>query len=553
MNRLRGIAGSLIGVWGLFASVGCDRGDGESTSSDWFQEESQERGINFALVTDMGEESWAPEIIVGGGAALDFDDDGRLDLYLLQSSGEGGNRLYRNLGDAGFEDVTAAAGVGHEGYGSGVATGDYDRDGDLDIFVTNLGPDVLYRNDGDGSFTDVTIETGLGDQGWGSSAVFFDLDGDGDLDLFVTRYLDWSPEREKACRNPRGLPEYCHPESFAAPTADLLYRNDGEAGFIDISAESGVGAISGNGLGVAASDFDGDGWLDLFVANDKNPDRLWRNLGNGRFEEAGLRMGCDRDLTGIAKAGMGVAVEDVDEDGDLDLIVCNVNGESDSFYLNENGRFLDSTNRAGLSAPSRRYTRFGLGLVDFDNDGRLDYYAANGAVSADLDAAEGDDPYAESDLVMRGRTDRLGFTETIMPGGVTDLKPRTSRGAIFGDFDNDGGMDVGVVNRDASFHLLRNVVNGRGSWMLVDVRNDDGAAALGAMVRFDLGDRTLTRVVRTDASYMTARDPRVHAGLGELGVLPGLEVEWPDGRTLRLESVEVDQVIRVDPPTGQDS
>ena len=532
-----------------FGAIGCGGAEEEkAASADWFQEEAIDRGVDFTLMTKLDEAPWAPEIIVGGGGAIDFDDDGLLDLYLLQSSGEGGNRLFRNLGETGFEDVTESAGVGDEGYGSGVATGDYDGDGDVDILVTNLGPDVLYRNEGNGTFTNVTEEVGLGDDGWASSAVFFDMDADGDLDLFITRYLDWNPEREKRCPNPRGLPEYCHPESFAAPTSDLLYRNDGRPGFVDVSEESGIGSIQGNGLGVMATDFDGDGWLDLFVANDKNPDRLWRNLGDGTFKESGLRMGCDRDLTGIAKAGMGVAVEDVDDDGDFDLIVCNVNGETDSFYLNVDGRFQDSTNRAGLGAPSRRYTRFGLGLVDFDNDSRLDYFAANGAVSSNLDAPPDADAYAEHNLAMRGRADRVGFIESESPGGILGLPAMTSRGAVFGDFDNDGGVDVGVVNRDAGFHLLRNVVRDRGSWLLVDVRDDAGAPALGATVRVDLGERVLTRLVRTDGSYMTARDPRVHVGVGDPKSRPDLEVEWPDGRIKRIESVQVDRVIRVDPP-----
>ena len=534
----------------VLAASGCGPVEEESTSTDWFGEEALRRGIDFTLVTDMDEEPWAPEIIVGGGGAIDFDDDGLLDLYLLQSSGDGGNRLFRNRGDEGFEDVTASAGVGHEGYGSGMATGDYDGDGDVDMLVTNLGPDVLYRNEGDGTFTDVTEEVGLGDDGWGSSAVFFDMDADGDLDLFITRYLDWSPEREKRCPNPRGLPEYCHPESFEAPTTDLLYRNDGPDSFLDVSEESGIDRVRGNGLGVVATDFDADGRVDLFVANDKNPDRLWRNLGDGRFEESGLRMGCDRDLTGIAKAGMGVAVEDIDDDGDFDLIVCNVNGETDSFYLNEGGRFVDSTNRSGLGSPTRRYTRFGLGFIDFDNDTRLDYFAANGAVSANLDAAEGSDPYAEHNLAMRGLADRVGFVESESPGGITGLPRMTSRGAVFGDFDNDGGIDVGVINRDARFHLLRNVVPDRGGWLLADVRDDAGAPALGAVVRFELGDRVLTRVVRTDGSYMTAGDPRVHVGLGDSKLVPAIEVSWPDGRSRRMESIPVDRVIRIDPPAA---
>lgn len=513
----------------------------------WFASQAEDRGIAFTLETELDPAYWCPEITVGGGAAFDYDGDGRLDLYLIQATGPGGNRLFRNLGAARFEDVTESAGVGHEGYGSGVATGDYDGDGDLDLFVSNLGPDVLFRNDGDGTFTDVTASSGLGDPGWGVGSTFFDMDADGDLDLFVARYIDWSPDREKTCRNTRGGPEYCHPISFEAPSHDLLYRND-EGRFVDISMESGVAGEVGNGLGVVAADFDGDGRPDVFVANDKNPDRLWINQGGGVFEESAFRLGCDRDMTGIAKAGMGVSVADVDDDGDLDLIVCNFSKETDSFYLNEGGRFVDATSRVGIGTPSRRFTRWGLGFVDFDNDARLDYFAANGAVAADLEAPEGTDPYAERNLLLKGRSDRLGFTEVDPPGGVRGLEPRVSRGAIFGDFDDDGGIDVVVVNIGTPTRLLRNVVPDRGHWMLVDVRDDAGAAAIGARVVADLGDRRLMRMVHTDSSYLAARDPRVHLGLGDRAVLPALEVTWPDGRSVRLDEVDADRVIRVDPP-----
>ncbi len=517
---------------------------------DWFTSDAASRGIDFVLETELDEAAWLPEIMIGGGAAFDYDADGRLDLYLLQGVGPDGNRLYRNIDGTRFEDVTESAGVGDHGYGSGAATGDYDGDGDVDLLVTNVGPDVLYRNNGDGTFTDVTAEVGLGDAGWGTSAGFLDIDGDGDLDLFVTRYLDWAPEREKACRNVRGDFDYCHPLGYAAPTTDLLYRNDGGV-FTEISEPSGIAGERGNGLGVVAADVDEDGRLDLFVANDQMPDRLWLNRGDGTFENAAFRLGCDRDMTGIAKAGMGVSAEDVDDDGDLDLIVCNISTETDSFYLNEGGRFVDSTNRAGIGGPSRRFTRFGLGLIDFDNDSHLDYFAANGAVAADLEVAAGVDAYAEPNLLLKGRSDRIGFTEVEPAGGVRDLEPRTSRAAIFGDFDDDGGMDVVVVNIGAPTRLLRNVVPNRGHWLLLDVRDDAGAPALAARVTADLGDRTLTRIVRTDSSYLAARDPRVHLGLGEVDRLPSLEVRWPDGRTRRIDSVEVDRVLRIDPPASE--
>ena len=334
----------------------------------------------------------------------------------------------------------------------------------------------------------------------------------------------------------------------AAESADLLYRNEGDGRFTDISESSGISSVRGNGLGVAAADFDGDGRVDVFVANDKNPDRLWRNLGGGRFEEAAFRMGCDRDLTAIPKAGMGVSVEDVDDDGDPDLIVCNVEGETDSFYVNEGGRFVDTTNPAGIGSPSRRYTRFGLGFVDFDNDGVLDYFAANGAVTANVAAAAGTDRYVQDDLLMRGLPGRLRFEEVAPPGGVTGLPPATSRGAIFGDFDNDGGMDIGVVNRDAGFRLLMNAVPDRGRWAIFDVRGPSGGPAIGAEVVAELGDRTLRRTIRSDGSYLSSRDPRAHFGLGGLEAIPAVTIRWPGGEVVRLLDQPVRGVVRVDHP-----
>ena len=510
----------------------------------WFQEEALKRGLRFQLEATLAETPRLPEIVPGGGAALDFDDDGWMDLVLLQATGEGGSRLFRNLGNGRFEDVSQSSGLEEIGFGMGAATADYDQDGDVDLFVSHFGPDRLFRNDGGGRFTDVTSSAGVGHPGFGASATFFDGDGDGDLDLFVTNYVDWSEPIELECRNRTGRLDYCPPVRYDAPTSDVLYRNDGDGTFTDVSIESGIAGGSGTGLGVVARDFNGDGMLDVFVANDGMPDHLWMNQGDLRFEEQAMRLGCDRDLSGVAKAGMGVSSEDVDDDGDPDLIVCNLGGESDSFYLNDGSRFLDATNRAGLGSASRHFTRFGLGFVDFDNDGRLDLYAANGRVGAS-DDADAADPYAEPDILLRG--DGARFHVVAPAGGVTSAPARTSRGAIFADFDNDGGQDVVVQDLGASARLLLNVVPNRGNWLTVDVRDRAGAPAIGARVRIELGDRALTRWVRTDSSYLTAQDHRVHAGLGGLAVVPEIEIVWPDGTIRRLQDVEAGRIIRVSP------
>lgn len=521
----------------------------------WFEEMRAASGVDFMLETTLGDRPLLPEIVAGGGAAADFDQDGLLDLYLVQATGSGGNRLYRNLGGFRFEDVTDAAGADDgDRFGMGAATGDFDGDGDVDLFVSNLGRDTLLRNEGGLHFTDVTGSAGLGDEGFAASATFFDADADGDLDLFVSRYVDWSPAVEMDCRHSSGRPDYCAPAQYDRPTSDLLYRNDGDGTFTDISSLSGIAAESGTGLGVAALDADGDGRLDLFVANDGMPDHLWMNRGDLRFEEFAIRAGCDRDLSGIAKAGMGVVVEDVDDDGDPDVLVCNLGGETDSLHLNQGGRFIDGTARAGLAAATRRFTRFGLGLIDFDHDGHLDLYAANGRVGIGKAFAEADDPYAEPDLLLRG--DGRGRFQTVKPSGGLDATPRTSRGAIFGDFDQDGSIDVVVVDRKAPVRLLRNVAGGNGRHLLLDIRDRTGGPALGARVVIDLPadaeglERRLTRTVRTDGSYLSARDPRVHVGLGEVARIPRLQVFWPDGETMSFEDVVSDRIMRIDPPAS---
>jgi hypothetical protein len=520
------------------------------TGSPWFESQEEARGVQFTLDTELSKQHWMPEIIVGGGAALDFDDDGWMDLYLLQASGEGGNRLLHNVGDGTFEDVTEGSGAGDVGYASGVAAGDIDGDGDVDLFVSNLDADVLLRNDGDGHFTDISDQSDIGDEQWGTSATFLDADADGDLDLFVCRYVQWSPETVLPCLgigfNDLETPDYCKPNRYP-PSTDLFYLNDGEGRFTDAAEASGIGSVQGYGLGVVAADFNGDGATDMFVANDTMPDRFWQNNGDGTFEEAGFNMACDRDNTGLAKAGMGVSVADVNDDGAPDLIVCNLKGETDSLYINKGTYFRDMTSQAGLSGESFGYTRFGLGLVDFDNDGRLDYFAANGAVLADPDVTEGD-PYAHDNLLLQGRTDRMGF-KPIDHGGITSLPARTSRGAIFADFDNDGGMDIVVLNRNAPARVLANTVADRGNWLLVDARDASGAPAIGARVEVDVGDLTRTGFVQAGSSYLTARDPRVHFGLGEHTRVSEVRVLWPGGDRVRLRDVPTNRVLRVDRPS----
>ncbi len=565
----RGPGARVVTLAALMIGLGCDRASSPTAppprtaateaapdvnapdASRFFRDVASEAGIQFVLETRLHADPRLPEIVAGGGAAADFDGDGRLDLYLVQATGAGGNRLYRNLGDWRFEDVTDGSGASDGGrFGMGAATGDFDGDGDLDLYVTNLGRDTLLRNEGGMRFVDATEAAGLGQEGFGASASFFDADGDGDLDLFVTNYVDWSEDRELDCRRATGEPDYCAPARYERPSVDVLYRNDGDGTFTDISEASGISSVAGTGLGVAAFDADGDGRPDLFVANDGMPDHLWMNRGGLRFEETAARAGCDRDLSGVAKAGMGVAIEDVDDDGDPDVLVCNLGGETDSFHRNEGGRFVDVTSRSGLAAATRRYTRFGLAFLDADVDGRLDLYAATGRVGVGGVTHDPDDLYAEPDLFMLGGED--GRFRAAGSDQGFDPPNRTSRGLIVADFDDDGRPDLVVVDREEPTRVLRNVAEPSGRWMTLDVRNDRGGPALGAMVRCLLPGRTITRWVRTDSSYLTARDPRVHVGLGPIENAPAVEVVWPDGRTRVFPDLTLDHVHRLEPPSVGD-
>ncbi|MSO83974.1 MAG: VCBS repeat-containing protein, partial [Acidobacteria bacterium] len=428
----------------------------------WFEEIAAARGLTFVHRSGHQTRHLLPEIMGGGAAFFDIDGDRHLDLLLVQSGRiaaapgtPAGHRLYRNRGDGTLEDVSDGSGIAAvSGYGMGAATGDYDNDGDVDLYITGLGANVLLQNDGRGHFVDVTATAGAAGSGWSTSATFVDIDADERLDLFVTRYLDWSLETERECYSLTGSIDYCSPKNYDAPATNLLFHNNGNGTFTDISRAAGLGAAVGNGLGAIADDVNGDGRLDVFVANDGTPNHLWINLGHARFAESALMSGVAIDQDGAPKAGMGVHAADVDDDGDNDLIVMNLDTEADSFFRNEGRFFIDDTTSVGLRVASRRFTRFGVALMDFNNDGRLDLYEASGRVGLQAETFSAD-PYAEPNLLFRGVAG--GRFEEVSPrGGTTRPLVATSRAAAFGDLDNDGGVDILVANRDAAPHLLRN-------------------------------------------------------------------------------------------------
>jgi hypothetical protein len=513
----------------------------------WFEEEAAARGLLFAHRSGHRDRFLLPEIMGGGAALFDMDGDGDLDAYLVQSGNvtipsekASGNRLFRNRGDGRFEDVTSGSGADAAGYGMGVAAGDYDNDGDTDLYVTNLGPNVLLQNDGTGRFRDVTAAAGVAGSGWSTSTTFLDYDRDGWLDLFVTRYLDWSPSLEKECYSLTGVPDYCAPRNYDAPTSSLLFHNNRNGTFTDVSARAGLQAAVGNGLGVVAGDFDGDGRIDVFVANDGTPNHLWMNQGDGRFTDAALVAGVAIDLDGAPKAGMGVHAADVDADGDEDLLVVNLDTEADSFFRNDGRFFVDAAAAVGLRLASRRFTRFGTAMLDFDNDGYLDLYEANGRVGLQSERFAAD-PYAEPNLLLRGLAGPR-FEEVKPRGGTERPLLGTSRGAAFGDVDNDGAVDIVVANRDGPPYLLHNVARARGHWMMFRVVDEHGRDALGAELTMSIGSRSIRRDVRAAYSYLASNDPRVHVGLGQQSAVHGVTVRWADGARERFGDFAADEI-----------
>ena len=548
---------SVIAI--LLGAAACapspDAGTPTASAADanapWLENVAGSSGISFVHRSGHESRYLLPEIMGGGAALLDIDGDGDLDVLFVQSGRlsapagtPAGHHLYRNRGNATFEDISVASGIAAvPGYGMGAAAGDYDNDGDVDLYITNLGGNVLLQNDGRGRFADVTRQAGVAGSGWSTSATFVDADGDGDLDLFVSRYLDWRMDVERECYSLTGVVDYCSPKNYDAPTSDLLFRNNGDGTFTDISRTSGLATAVGNGLGVVADDVNGDGRVDLFVANDGTPNHLWMNLGDSRFAESALLSGVAIDQDGTPKAGMGVHAADVDDDGDNELIVMNLDQESDSFFRNDGKFFIDDTVKAGLRVVSRRFTRFGVAFMDFDNDGRLDLYEASGRVGLQAETFSAD-PYAEPSLIFRG-TSASRFEEVRPRGGTAQPLVATSRAAAFGDLDNDGGVDIVVANRDAAPYVLRNVAPKRGHWLLLRVLERTGRDAIGATLSIAAGGRTIRRDVRTGYSYLAANDPRVHVGLGDLTRVESITVRWVDGTREQFGPFEADRIADI--------
>ena len=533
----------------------------------------------------MSGEFYYPEIMPPGVALFDYDNDGDLDVFVVQGQMLGGkplsaanpqppgplnSRLFRNdlnpstrAADGArsgqglhFTDVTAASGIVTHGYAMGVATGDFNNDGCVDLYVTELGPNQLFRNNCDGTFTDVSKASHTDDPGWGVSATFFDYDRDGYLDLFVGNYVDYSVAANRQCFSLSGSLDYCPPHVYRAAPSHL-YHNNHDGTFTDVTVKSGLAREYGPALGAVAADFNGDGWPDLYVANDGQPNQLWINQHDGTFRNSALLAGVALGPEGQAKSSMGVDAGDLDNDGDEDLFITELTGQGHDLYVNDGmGTFEDRSARSGIRLPSLPFTGFGAGWIDIDNDGWLDLVTVNGAVTQNVESLARNERFSLQQKKQVFRNLRNGqFEDATNAAGSAFEVPEVSRGLAFGDIDNDGDLDMVVGNDSGPLRLLINNVGNRKHWVGLNLvvgrpfQGRQGGAespALQAKVMVTASDgRTMWRRAHTDGSYASARDPRVLVGLGDASGPVKVKIIWPDGRTEEKSNVPIDRYTTI--------
>jgi hypothetical protein len=511
-------------------------------------------GIVWVHTAGKSVEHYLPETTGAGCAFLDYDNDGWMDIYLVNSgkcdffnpNPPLRNALYRNNRDGTFTDVTAKAGVSGSGYGQGVAVGDYDGDGFPDIYVTQYGRSVLYHNNGDGTFTDVTENAGVAAPGWSSSAVWFDYDNDGKLDLFVCQFVEFSKAQSKDCRAGEDAKRgYCIPHLYK-PTFSWLFHNNGDGTFTDVSKASGIAGHAGKSWGAVATDINNDGNMDLFVANDTVANSLFINKG-GKFEEIGEPAGVAYSAEGRPRSGMGVDSADVDQDGWMDLFVANIDHEVYSFYRNNKDEtFDDEAMPSGIGTATRMVSGWGLKFFDYDNDGNLDLFLANGNPDDLIESLHPGVTYREP--LMLFHNDGKEFQNVSQQSGPLFAKPLSARGLAIGDFDNDGALDVLVSVNDAAPLLLRNQVGSQNHWLGLSLRGKkSNPDAIGARVAYQAGDLKRTRMKVGGGSYLSSHDPRMVLGIGKRPKIDWLEVSWPQpgGAKERFTDLPIDRYITI--------
>jgi hypothetical protein len=541
---------SLLAVCG-----GLWRAEMQGQPSAVFTDVTAESGVDFRHHSGAAGGLLLPEVIGAGGALFDFDNDGDLDLFAVESGAVPGtsrpaaqslSRLYRNDLDPAtrrirFIDVTERSGMTTAGYGMGAATGDIDNDGWIDLYVTNLGSNQLFRNRGDGTFVDITAASGADDPRWSTSATFFDYDRDGWLDLFVANYVDFTATMKRECFSSGGAPDYCNPVVYA-PTPDRLLHNNRDGTFTDVSVKAGLTRPTGRGLGVLAVDLNEDGWTDLYVANDGDANQLWINeRGSGTFRDEALLAGVAVSRTGQAQGSMGIDLADFDRDGDEDLFVTNLDNESNTLYLNAGkGLFEDRTNEFGLFRLG--FTGFGTRFFDYDNDGWLDLALVNGAVRHLPAQVRRGDPYPlkQRNQLLRNDTGRR-FVDVTGQAGSSFDRLDVGRGLATGDLDNDGDSDLVIFNNNGPLRVLRNDVGSRQHWLGIRVveRRRDAVQTRIELVR--PREAPLLRRVQSDGSYCVASDPRVLIGLGTAGSAQSVRVRWPGGSVEEFRDLAADR------------
>jgi hypothetical protein len=525
-----------------------------------FTDVTSARGVHFQNLSSHTSKKYLIETMGAGVALFDYDNDDRLDIYLVngaplsdptpkgtipQKTGpQYWNRLYHQKPDGTFEDVTEKAGLQGVGYGMGVAVGDYDNDGYEDLFVTAYGGNKLYHNNGDGTFTDVTEKAGVGGSGWSTSAAWVDLDGDGLLDLVVLRYVKWDFDDIYCGVHKEGGRDYCHPDVFQ-PIAPLVYHNDGNGHFTEVSEKIGL-AKPGKSLGIAFADYDRDGRTDIFVANDSMVEFLYHNKGNGTFEETGLMSGVAVDGNGKTYAGMGVDFADYNNDGLPDLIVTNLANQQYALYQNNgDGSFNYTSFASGIAAITLKHSGWGARFFDYDNDGWKDLLVAQGHDLESIQANYPDLRYREPMLLAQNTG--KGFVDVSKESGEVFQHAWVGRGLAIGDIDNDGRVDAVVTTNDGAAYILRNETPTQNHWLTLKLvghkSNRDG---IGAEVKITTSKGSQLETVTTAGSYLSSSDKRVHFGLGSDAAAQTIEIRWPSGIVQTLRNVHSGQILQVD-------
>jgi len=560
------LAAVAVASRGVFAAPAAPAAPPAGPGAITFTEITREAGIDFVHVNGASGEKYYIETMGSGACFFDYDGDGDIDLYAVDSAALPGftpsskpmSRLYRNDGKGRFTDVTVEAGVGAAGYGMGCVAGDVDGDGDLDLYVTNFGNNVLYRNLGGGRFEDATAQAGVAGGGWSASAAFFDMDNDGDLDLYVTRYIDFTLENNKYCgqRKP-GYRAYCHPDEYNG-VPDLLFRNRGDGRFDDVSAAAGIANPIGKGLGVVVTDVNDDGWPDIYVANDKTINFLYLNKKDGTFQDASLVSGTGFSENGEVQAGMGTDSADVNGDGRLDIVVTNLDYETNEIYLNNGDlTFTDGTFKAGLGEPSFLRVGFGAAFLDYDNDGDADLLVANGHIIDNIGLTSTQVTYLQPRSLLAN--DGSGHFHEVGPQmGAAFVEPDVGRGIALGDIDDDGDVDFFVINNNRPARLFRNDGGNRaGHWITIRLRgtksNRDGVGARVRVLTRDAAGLEHWQVneLRAGSSYLSQSDLRLHFGLGAASLAEVIEVHWPSGAVQRVEATKADQFLTITEPSSK--